>query len=129
MALWSNVFMNVSIYLHLLCLSYLSGRCALKSNQPESSLYHSVALSLSFRFGRRSVLIWSYLQLGVIGCSSALSPSYSAYCIFRFLSGMAVSGVILNGVSLSTCLPVYLSVCLPVCHKLQVESLTFLLFY
>ncbi|KAK7885881.1 hypothetical protein WMY93_025502 [Mugilogobius chulae] len=51
-------------------------------------------------FGRRSVLIWSYLQLGVLGCSSALSPSYSAYCIFRFLSGMAVSGIILNGVSL-----------------------------
>uniref|UniRef100_A0A665T9L5 Solute carrier family 22 member 6-like n=1 Tax=Echeneis naucrates TaxID=173247 RepID=A0A665T9L5_ECHNA len=55
---------------------------------------------LSDRFGRRSVLIWSYLQLGIFGCSSALSPSYSAYCIFRFLSGMAVSGIILNGVSL-----------------------------
>ncbi|KAM9728945.1 LOW QUALITY PROTEIN: solute carrier family 22 member 6 [Menidia menidia] len=55
---------------------------------------------LSDRFGRRSVLIWSYLQLGVLGCSSALSPSYAGYCIFRFLSGMAVSGVILNGVSL-----------------------------
>uniref|UniRef100_A0A665TS20 Solute carrier family 22 member 6 n=1 Tax=Echeneis naucrates TaxID=173247 RepID=A0A665TS20_ECHNA len=61
---------------------------------------YSVCLSLSFRFGRRSVLIWSYLQLGIFGCSSALSPSYSAYCIFRFLSGMAVSGIILNGVSL-----------------------------
>ncbi|XP_037543120.1 solute carrier family 22 member 6 [Nematolebias whitei] len=56
--------------------------------------------SLSDRFGRKSVLIWSYLQLGVLGCSSALSPSYSAYCVFRFLSGMAVSGIILNGVSL-----------------------------
>ncbi|XP_041808603.1 solute carrier family 22 member 6 [Chelmon rostratus] len=55
---------------------------------------------LSDRFGRRSVLIWSYLQLGVLGCSSALSPSYTAYCVFRFLSGMAVSGIILNGVSL-----------------------------
>ncbi|XP_062288608.1 solute carrier family 22 member 6 [Scomber scombrus] len=55
---------------------------------------------LSDRFGRRSVLIWSYLQLGVLGCSSALSPSYSTYCILRFLSGMAVSGIILNGVSL-----------------------------
>uniref|UniRef100_A0A3Q1FPG0 Solute carrier family 22 member 6 n=1 Tax=Acanthochromis polyacanthus TaxID=80966 RepID=A0A3Q1FPG0_9TELE len=55
---------------------------------------------LSDRFGRRSVLIWSYLLLAVLGCSSALSPSYSAYCIFRFLSGMAVSGIILNGVSL-----------------------------
>uniref|UniRef100_A0A669BUX0 Solute carrier family 22 member 6 n=1 Tax=Oreochromis niloticus TaxID=8128 RepID=A0A669BUX0_ORENI len=56
--------------------------------------------SLSDRFGRRSVLIWSYLQLAVLGCSSALSPTYSVYCIFRFLSGMAVSGVIINGVSL-----------------------------
>ncbi|XP_059207628.1 solute carrier family 22 member 6 isoform X2 [Centropristis striata] len=55
---------------------------------------------LSDRFGRRSVLIWSYLQLGILGCSSALSPSYTAYCVIRFLSGMAVSGVILNGVSL-----------------------------
>uniref|UniRef100_A0A1A8S8Y5 Solute carrier family 22 member 6 n=3 Tax=Nothobranchius TaxID=28779 RepID=A0A1A8S8Y5_9TELE len=55
---------------------------------------------LSDRFGRKSVLIWSYLQLGVLGCSSALSPSYSAYCVLRFLSGMAVSGIILNGVSL-----------------------------
>nr|XP_046266487.1 solute carrier family 22 member 6 [Scatophagus argus]XP_046266488.1 solute carrier family 22 member 6 [Scatophagus argus] len=56
--------------------------------------------SLSDRFGRRAILIWSYLQLAVLGCSSALSPTYSAYCIFRFLSGMAVSGIILNGVSL-----------------------------
>ncbi|XP_033934763.1 solute carrier family 22 member 6-A-like [Pseudochaenichthys georgianus] len=52
---------------------------------------------LSDRYGRRSVLIWSYLQLGVLGCSSAFLPSYSTYCAFRFLSGMAVSGVILNG--------------------------------
>lgn len=55
---------------------------------------------LSDKFGRRAVLIWSYLQLGILGCSSALSPSYSIYCIFRFLSGMAVSGIIINGVSL-----------------------------
>ncbi|XP_034746789.1 solute carrier family 22 member 6 [Etheostoma cragini] len=55
---------------------------------------------LSDRFGRRSILIWSYLQLGILGCSSALSPSYTVYCVFRFLSGMAVSGIILNAVSL-----------------------------
>ncbi|KAK5931538.1 hypothetical protein CesoFtcFv8_000197 [Champsocephalus esox] len=35
--------------------------------------------------------------MGVLGCSSAFLPSYSTYCAFRFLSGMAVSGVILNG--------------------------------
>uniref|UniRef100_A0A8C8DJU5 Solute carrier family 22 member 6 n=1 Tax=Oryzias sinensis TaxID=183150 RepID=A0A8C8DJU5_9TELE len=56
--------------------------------------------SLSDRFGRRIVLIWSYLQIGVLGCSSVLSSSFSVYCIFRFLNGMAVSGVILNGFSL-----------------------------
>ncbi|XP_034033439.1 solute carrier family 22 member 6 [Thalassophryne amazonica] len=55
---------------------------------------------LSDRFGRRTVLIWSYLLLAVLGCSSALSPNYTGYCVFRFLSGMAVSGIILNGVSL-----------------------------
>ncbi|XP_076026620.1 solute carrier family 22 member 6 [Genypterus blacodes] len=55
---------------------------------------------LSDRFGRRSILIWTYLQLAVLGCSSALLPSYTAYCAFRFLSGMAVSGIILNTVSL-----------------------------
>uniref|UniRef100_A0A8C7XA71 Solute carrier family 22 member 6 n=1 Tax=Oryzias sinensis TaxID=183150 RepID=A0A8C7XA71_9TELE len=36
----------------------------------------------------------------VLGCSSVLSSSFSVYCIFRFLNGMAVSGVILNGFSL-----------------------------
>lgn len=38
---------------------------------------------------------------------------------------MAVSGIILNGVSLSTCLPV----CLSVCHKVQVQSFMCLLFH
>ncbi|XP_029030245.1 solute carrier family 22 member 6 [Betta splendens] len=55
---------------------------------------------LSDRFGRRSVLIWSYLQVAALGCSSAFSPSYSVYCVLRFLNGMAVSGIILNSVSL-----------------------------
>ncbi|KAM9333551.1 solute carrier family 22 member 6-A [Pholidichthys leucotaenia] len=55
---------------------------------------------LSDRFGRKPVLTWSYLQIAVIGCCSALSPTYSAYCVFRFLTGLAVSGVILNSSSL-----------------------------
>lgn len=67
--------------------------------------------SLSLRFGRRIILTWSYLLLGVLGCSSSLSPTYTAYCTFRFLSGMAVSGIIINGVSLSTCLQILLSYC------------------
>lgn len=35
---------------------------------------------------------------------------------------MAVSGVILNGVSLSTCLPVYLFTCLPVCLPVYLST-------
>lgn len=65
------------------------------------SVFHGDIGWVFFRFGRRSVLIWSYLQLAILGCSAALSPSYSVYCIFRFLCGLAVSGIIINGVSLS----------------------------
>ncbi|XP_063172679.1 solute carrier family 22 member 6-A-like [Candoia aspera] len=55
---------------------------------------------LSDRFGRRLILLWCYLQLATSGTATAFSPSFSAYCILRFLSGMAFSGVVLNGVSL-----------------------------
>lgn len=65
------------------------------------SVFHGDTGWVFFRFGRRSVLIWSYLQLAIVGCSAALSPSYSVYCILRFLCGLAVSGIIINGVSLS----------------------------
>uniref|UniRef100_A0A8C0G438 Major facilitator superfamily (MFS) profile domain-containing protein n=1 Tax=Chelonoidis abingdonii TaxID=106734 RepID=A0A8C0G438_CHEAB len=56
---------------------------------------------LSDRFGRRSLLIWCYLQMAVTGTCTAFSPSFTAYCIFRFLTGMAFSGIVMNGVSLS----------------------------
>uniref|UniRef100_A0A8C3I0V1 Major facilitator superfamily (MFS) profile domain-containing protein n=1 Tax=Chrysemys picta bellii TaxID=8478 RepID=A0A8C3I0V1_CHRPI len=56
---------------------------------------------LSDRFGRRSPLIWCYLQMAVTGTCTAFSPSFTAYCIFRFLIGMACSGIMMNGVSLS----------------------------
>uniref|UniRef100_A0A8C4S6C1 Solute carrier family 22 member 6-A-like n=1 Tax=Erpetoichthys calabaricus TaxID=27687 RepID=A0A8C4S6C1_ERPCA len=46
--------------------------------------------SLSDKFGRRTLLIWSYLQLAVAGTSTAFSPSYSVYCFLRFLAGFAV---------------------------------------
>uniref|UniRef100_A0A8C9SB52 Solute carrier family 22 member 6 n=1 Tax=Scleropages formosus TaxID=113540 RepID=A0A8C9SB52_SCLFO len=52
------------------------------------------------RFGRRALLIWSHFQLATLGTCTALSPSYLAYCILRFLTGMSVSGVILNAFSL-----------------------------
>ncbi|XP_065409069.1 solute carrier family 22 member 6-A-like [Chrysemys picta bellii] len=47
---------------------------------------------LSDRFGRKAMLIWSFLQLAVMGTCTAFSPSYISYCIFRFLGGMALSG-------------------------------------
>lgn len=58
-------------------------------------------LLFTCRFGRKVLLTWSYFQLAALGSFTALSPSYLAYCTFRFLTGMAVSGVILNTVSLS----------------------------
>uniref|UniRef100_A0A8C3IJ69 Major facilitator superfamily (MFS) profile domain-containing protein n=1 Tax=Chrysemys picta bellii TaxID=8478 RepID=A0A8C3IJ69_CHRPI len=58
---------------------------------------------LSDRFGRRSPLIWCYLQMAVTSTCTAFSPSFTAYCIFRFLSGMAFSAIVMNGVSLCKC--------------------------
>ncbi|XP_069738456.1 solute carrier family 22 member 6-A-like [Phaenicophaeus curvirostris] len=56
---------------------------------------------LSDRFGRRLVLTWCYLQLGAMGTFSSLSPTFSTYCVLRFLTGSAFSGIVLNSVSLS----------------------------
>lgn len=75
--------------------------------------------SPSLRFGRRIILTWSYLLLAVLGCSSSLSPTYTAYCTFRFLSGMAVSGIIINGVSLSTCLYPFVSLSMHISSRLS----------
>ncbi|XP_068187583.1 solute carrier family 22 member 6-like [Antennarius striatus] len=57
--------------------------------------------SLSDRFGRRSIYLVSYLQLAVFGSASAFSPSYTFYCIFRFLCGMAMSGIMINTFSMN----------------------------
>ncbi|XP_078516576.1 solute carrier family 22 member 6-A-like [Lissotriton helveticus] len=55
---------------------------------------------LSDRFGRRRLIMWSYLQLAVSGTCTAFSPNFISYCVFRFLVGMANSGVVLSTVSL-----------------------------
>ncbi|XP_039610928.1 solute carrier family 22 member 6-A-like [Polypterus senegalus] len=55
---------------------------------------------LSDKFGRRRVLTWSYFLLAVSGTSTAFSPSYFAFCCFRFLCGLAAAGITLNAVSL-----------------------------
>ncbi|XP_066064275.1 uncharacterized protein [Chamaea fasciata] len=56
---------------------------------------------LSDRFGRRSVLTWCYLQMAAMGTCSSFAPTFTVYCLFRFLTGMAFSGIVLNSVSLS----------------------------
>ncbi|XP_067170859.1 solute carrier family 22 member 6-A-like [Apteryx mantelli] len=48
--------------------------------------------NLSDRFGRKAMLMWSYLLLGAMGTCTAFAPNYAAYCVFRFASGMALSG-------------------------------------
>ncbi|XP_072345529.1 solute carrier family 22 member 6-A-like [Scyliorhinus torazame] len=52
------------------------------------------------KFGRRTLLLWSYCQLAATGTCGAFSTSYPLFCFWRFLCGMAVSGIILNGFSL-----------------------------
>ncbi|XP_040826726.1 solute carrier family 22 member 12 [Ochotona curzoniae] len=50
----------------------------------------------SDRFGRRLVLTWSYLQMAVAGTAVAFAPSFPLYCLFRFLSALSVSGIMMN---------------------------------
>ncbi|XP_003230453.2 solute carrier family 22 member 6-A [Anolis carolinensis] len=56
---------------------------------------------LSDKFGRKALLLWSCFQMAVSGSCAAFAPTFTAYCAFRFLSGMALSGVGLNCSSLS----------------------------
>ncbi|XP_078284245.1 uncharacterized protein LOC144609622 [Rhinoraja longicauda] len=55
---------------------------------------------LSDKYGRRTLLLWSYFQLAASGTCAAFSTSFPLFCFWRFLSGVAVSGVILNSFSL-----------------------------
>ncbi|XP_043931329.1 solute carrier family 22 member 6-A-like [Protopterus annectens] len=56
---------------------------------------------LADRFGRKSILVWSYLQMAICGTCTAFAPSFTVYCIFRFFCGMAASGIIFNCISLN----------------------------
>nr|XP_060614169.1 solute carrier family 22 member 6-A-like [Anolis sagrei ordinatus] len=47
---------------------------------------------LADKFGRKALTIWSFLQIAVTGTCAAFSPNFLSYCIFRCLSGMALSG-------------------------------------
>ncbi|XP_056910095.1 solute carrier family 22 member 6 [Takifugu flavidus] len=55
---------------------------------------------LSDRYGRRILLIFSYLLMAVSGTCTAFSSSFSLFCLFRFGCGMALSGQSLNSFSL-----------------------------
>ncbi|KAF7205738.1 solute carrier family 22 member 6 [Nothobranchius furzeri] len=56
--------------------------------------------SLSDRFGRRNLLLISYLLMAVSGTCTAFSSTFSLFCLFRFGCGMALSGLVLNSFSL-----------------------------
>ncbi|XP_077143823.1 solute carrier family 22 member 6-A-like [Ranitomeya variabilis] len=78
-----------------------------KRRQLAQSLYMAGVLvgavifgGLSDRYGRRALLIWSYFQMAVSGLCTAFSPNYLSYCVFRFLGGMALSGIGLNTTAL-----------------------------
>nr|XP_025033971.1 solute carrier family 22 member 6-B [Pelodiscus sinensis] len=43
---------------------------------------------LADRLGRRTLLLWSLLQVGVMGTSAAFAPNLEAYCTFRFFRPM-----------------------------------------
>uniref|UniRef100_A0A8D0E4K6 Major facilitator superfamily (MFS) profile domain-containing protein n=1 Tax=Salvator merianae TaxID=96440 RepID=A0A8D0E4K6_SALMN len=55
---------------------------------------------LSDRYGRKAIIVCSYLLMGVAGICTAFAPNFTAYCIFRFWCGMAMSGIAINSVSL-----------------------------
>ncbi|XP_067877560.1 solute carrier family 22 member 6-A-like isoform X1 [Heterodontus francisci] len=83
--------------------------CSSKSlRQMTQSIYMAGVLAgsiilgrLSDRFGRRPLLLWSHFQMAVSGTSGAFSSSYPLFCFWRFLCGMALSGIILNTFCLS----------------------------
>ncbi|XP_059811405.1 solute carrier family 22 member 6-A-like [Hypanus sabinus] len=55
---------------------------------------------LSDKFGRRTLLLFSYLLVAVSGTCAAFSSSFPLFCFWRFLSGVGLSGAIINGLSL-----------------------------
>ncbi|KAM9347930.1 solute carrier family 22 member 6 [Symphorus nematophorus] len=55
---------------------------------------------LADRYGRRILLLISYLLMAVSGTCAAFSTSFPLFCLFRFGCGMALSGTGLNTFSL-----------------------------
>ncbi|XP_067831807.1 solute carrier family 22 member 6-A-like isoform X2 [Heptranchias perlo] len=57
--------------------------------------------ALSDRFGRRTVLLWSHMQMAISGICAAFSSSFALYCFWRFVTGVSQSGITLNIFSLT----------------------------
>lgn len=55
------------------------------------------------RCGRKTALQSGTLLMITMGTSAALAPSFPAYCVLRFLSGMAMTGIIITSLCLSEC--------------------------
>ncbi|CAH2325227.1 solute carrier family 22 member 20-like [Pelobates cultripes] len=78
-----------------------------KMKQVAQSIYMAGVLigavllgGLSDRFGRKILLMSSYFMMAVFGTCTAFIPSFVCYCVFRYLCGMAFSGIALNTISL-----------------------------
>ncbi|KAM3920714.1 solute carrier family 22 member 6-B-like [Leptodactylus fuscus] len=56
---------------------------------------------LADRLGRRAVLLWCLLQITLMGTGAAFSPNFSAYCFFRFMTGMGICGLVINALGLT----------------------------
>ncbi|XP_069064149.1 solute carrier family 22 member 6-B-like isoform X2 [Pleurodeles waltl] len=82
--------------------------CDSKQMQPIAQSIYMLGLlvgavlygGLSDRYGRRGILLWCYFQIAGTGLGTAFSPNYISYCIFRFLTGMGISGVAINTICL-----------------------------
>uniref|UniRef100_A0A667ZFL1 Solute carrier family 22 member 6 n=1 Tax=Myripristis murdjan TaxID=586833 RepID=A0A667ZFL1_9TELE len=72
------------------------------SNQPFTCvLVGSIVFgSLADRYGRRILVLISNLVMAIGGTCAAFSTSFSLFCLFRFVCGMALSGSGLNSLSL-----------------------------
>ncbi|KAL8164852.1 UNVERIFIED_CONTAM: hypothetical protein K2H54_011023 [Gekko kuhli] len=57
---------------------------------------------LSDWFGRRPVILLSWLVQGVFGVAAAFVPTFPLYCAFRFLLGVTISGLAISTLALGT---------------------------
>ncbi|XP_068177392.1 solute carrier family 22 member 7-like isoform X2 [Antennarius striatus] len=57
--------------------------------------------SLSDRFGRRIIILLSYLSVMFFGFASALSTSYVMFMVLRFFTGLCISGILIIAATLT----------------------------